>query len=315
MVDIFFEELKIRKPDYLLHINSSKHTDLMPPIIEKIEKINPDYIIVYGDTNSTLIPALAAKKLNKKIIHIEAGLRSFDNRMMEEFNRILTDHMSDFLFTPTNYTKNLLEKEGLKKNVFVVGNTVVDAVHSYMKEAEKCNILKKTGLEKNNYILLTMHRPETVDSKENLQMIINAITKIKENVIFPIHPRTEKRLLGFNLEMPKNVKLIEPVGYFESLQLIKNSKIIITDSGGIQEEAITLKVPSVTLRISTERMEAVELGATVIVGYNENKINEGIKEMLDPKTIEKIKKMGNPYGDGHASEKIIEILGSKLKGN
>jgi len=308
MSDIFFSELKVRDPDINLNLKTSEYALLINSCVDALQKINVDWVLVYGDTNSTLAGAIATKILNKKLIHVEAGLRSFDREMFEEVNRIIADHLSQLLFTPTGYTKNLLNKEGLTENIFVVGNTIVDAVNFYSKEIKNSSILNKLGLKEEEYILLTLHRPELVDRPERLKNVIRAVKEISDTIVFPIHPRTKMRLKEFKLNLPKNVKGIEPVGYFDFLNLLKNSSLVMTDSGGIQEEAITLKVPCVTVRRTTERQETVELGANFLTGFETNKIIENVKKIKEKQIKDKIKKLPNPYGDGKTSKKIIEIL-------
>ena len=308
MSNIFFSELKVRDPDINLNLKTSEYPKLIASCVKILKKINSDFVLVYGDTNSTLSGAIATKILNKKLIHVEAGLRSFDREMFEEVNRIVTDHLSQFLFTPTNYTKSLLNKEGLIENIFVVGNTVVDAVNFYSKEIKNSSILDKLGLKEDEYILLTLHRSELVDRPERLKNVIRAVKKISDTIVFPIHPRTEMRLKEFKLNLPENVKVIKPVGYFDFLNLLKNSSLVMTDSGGVQEEAITLKVPCVTIRKTTERQETVELGANFLTGFEIKKIVESVKKIKEKRIKDKIKKLPNPYGDGKTSERIIEIL-------
>lgn len=308
MVDIFFEELNVRKPDHFLGVRSSEYFDLMPPMTKKLGKINSDCVLVYGDTNSTLAAALATKKLGKKLIHVEAGLRSFDKRMLEEFNRILTDHISDYLFTPTKYTEKLLERESLTKNVFAVGNTIVDAVYAYKPKAEKSKILDELGVKSEDYFVLTLHRSELVDNPVDFKKVIRALGSVGNKIIFPVHPRTEKNLSKFGVKLPKNIISTKPLGYFEFLKLLKEATLVMTDSGGVQEEAITLKVPCLTLMQCTERMETIEIGMNFLVGYDENKIKNGIDKILRGDLKENIKNLNNPYGDGNTSKKIIDIL-------
>lgn len=306
MVDVFFEELEVRKPDVALDIKSSKYEELVPKLTSKVKDLDPDIVLVYGDTNSTLAGALVANKLNKKLIHVEAGLRSFDKIMPEEINRILTDHISEFLFTPTPYTENLLKKERITKNVFVVGNTIVDSVYHYLPKTEKSDVCDRIGLD--DYFLLTLHRQELVDKKEIFKGVLDAFSDIENDIIFPIHPRTKKRIKEFGINLPKNITTIPPVGYFDFLKLLKESSVVITDSGGVQEEAVTLRVPCVTVRKNTERMETVNIGASTLTGYNPDKIIESVDNM-EKKDLSNIK---NPYGDGTASEKIIEKIKSQI---
>jgi UDP-N-acetylglucosamine 2-epimerase (non-hydrolysing) len=308
MVDIFFKELGVRKADYFLNAKSSEYSDLIPPMVKKLARVDPAYVLVYGDTNSTLAAALAAKRLNKKVIHVEAGLRSFDRRMPEELNRVLTDHISDFLFTPTIYTNNLLRREGISNNVFIVGNTIVDAVLTYLPKVDKSDVLEKLNLSPGGYFLMTLHRQELVDNPKDFKEVIRTLGEIDRKIIFPIHPRTKKRLSEYNLILPKNVVTTPPLGYFDFLKLLKESEVIMTDSGGLQEEAITLKTPCLTLRQFTERMETVEMGANFLVGYDGKKIKNGLSQILDGDLKNRIKKMKNPYGDGTTSQKIVDAL-------
>ena len=308
MSDIFFKELKVRNPDELLNARTSNYSVLINLCAKVLKKINPDQILVYGDTNSTLAACVAAKILNKSVIHVEAGLRSFDPEMLEEANRIIVDHLSQILFTPTQYTKSLLKNEEIVENVFVVGNTIVDAVNFYLKEIKNSKILNELNLSAEEYILLTLHRAETVDRPERLRIIFEAVNKIENKIIFPIHPRTKKRIKEFNLKIPKNVILIRPLGYFDFLNLLKNSSMVLTDSGGVQEEAVTLKIPCVTLRKFTERQETVKLGVNFLTGYNKKNIIKYVNYIKQNNLKKKIKNIKNPYGDGKTSIKIIRIL-------
>jgi len=312
MDKIFFEELNLPQAKYNLEIGShiqGKQINLMiKKIKEKLEFENPDIILVEGDTNTVLAGALSAFELGIKIGHVESGLRSNDI-IIEEFNRILTDIYSDYCFAPTkNSRKNLLNENIDDNKIFITGNTIVDAVYQNTKIADlKYNILKDLNLEKNGYILVTCHRSECVDVKEKLNNILEGLKlvydKFKIPVIFPMHPRTRNKINEFNLIIPKELKIIEPLGYLEFLQLMVNSRLIITDSGGIQEESCILKIPCVTIREKTERPETLEVGSNVLVGYDKNKLLENCDLMIN-----KERKWENPFGDGKAAEKIVDII-------
>jgi len=227
-------------------------------------------------------------------------------------NRIITGYMSDFLFTPTKYTKKLMDQENLTKNVFIVGNTIVDAVYAYMPEVEKSGILEKLNLKSKDYFLLTLHRQELVDSFADFKKVINTLGLLGKKIVCPIHPRTEKKIEEFGFKLPENVVVIKPLGYFDFLKLLKEATLVMTDSGGVQEEAITLKTPCISLMYHTERMETVEAGANILVGYDEVKIVEAVNKILSENINEKIKDLPNPYGDGTASNKIIEFLENQI---
>ncbi len=310
---IFFEELKLPKPKYNLKIGSSSHGAQTGAMLEKTEKIlmkeKPSVVLVIGDTNSVLAGALAASKLHIKVGHIESGLRSYDRDMAEEQNRIVVDHLSDFLFAPTEETANILYNEGIsKQKVFVVGNTIVDAVYQNIIIAEKStDVLNKLGLEKNKYIVVTAHRPETVDDNIKLSKIILGLNKVYQNtnlpVIFSVHPRTKKRLEEFKIKINNGIKIIEPIGYLEFLQLLHNAQLTITDSGGIQEESSILKIPCVTIRENTERHETLAIGSNKLAGTDPETILQKTLEMMASK-----RNWTTPYGDGRAAEKIIDII-------
>lgn len=312
MDEIFIKELKLTKPKYNIQINKIKnHGEMIGKMIIKIEKIllkeKPNLVIVQGDTNSTLAGAIVASKIGIKLSHIEAGLRSYDRSMPEEINRIITDHLSDYLFAPTEKQKNILINEGIKKEkIFIVGNSIVDAIFQNLETAKDKSFFKK--YEKENYFLLTLHRPSNVDNKNQLKKIIDFLEKIsfkfKISFYFPIHPRTKNNLIKFNIKLNKKYfKLIPPVGYLEMLSLEKNSQAIFTDSGGLQEEACILKIPCITLRNSTERPETLEVGSNILI-YRFDKNDE--KEV--EKIINKEKNWINPFGKGDTAKKIIEIL-------
>ncbi|MDD5638798.1 MAG: UDP-N-acetylglucosamine 2-epimerase (non-hydrolyzing) [Candidatus Pacebacteria bacterium] len=312
---IFFKELNLPQPRYNLNVGSGTHAEQTAKILLGIEKIlikeKPDIVLVEGDTNTVLAGALAAAKLHIKIGHIEAGLRSYDREMPEEINRILTDHCSDLLFAPTKKAKEILLQEGISsKKIFVIGNTIVDAVFQNIKLAEqKSEILKKLHLQKEEYFLLTAHRQENVDNRERLKGILKGVELISQKfslpVIYSIHPRTRKMLKKFKLSVSTNINLIEPLGYLDFLKLQKNAKLILTDSGGIQEEACIMKVPCVTLRDNTERPETLLVKSNILAGTNPQKIMKSAKKMLNLK-----KQWKNPFGNGTAAEKILEVIKS-----
>ena len=317
MVDVFFEQLKVRKPDVYLtppssetsSIVGSDYSVLIPSIAKELKNSKAEYVIVYGDTNSTLASTLAAMHFGKKVIHIEAGLRSYDKRMAEELVRVLVDHNSDLLFTPTELTSSFLEKENIKDNKFVVGNSIVDAISKYFETANKTSkILDELKIEANNYILITLHRAENVDEPEKLMKILRALATNGHQVVYPVHPRVKKRIMEFGFKIPDNIKAIDPVGYFDMLRLLKNAALVITDSGGAQEEAITLKVPCLTLRETTERWETIAAGANFLVGSEPLLIDYYIKMVFNTDLKKKIQNVENPYGDGKTSEKIVKIL-------
>jgi len=310
---IFFKELELPQPKYNLDVGSGTHAEETGKMLIGIEKVlikeKPDIVLVEGDTNTVLAGALAATKLHIKIGHIEAGLRSYFREMPEEINRILTDHISDFLFVPTKKAKEILIGEGIsKKKISVTGNTIVDAVYQNLKLAErKSKILKKLNLRKEKYFLITAHRSENVDKKERIKGILKGLEliskKFKLPIIYPIHPRAEKMIRKFKSKVPKVIKLIKPVGYLDFLQLETNAKLILTDSGGVQEEACILKVPCVTLRENTERPETLVIKSNILTGASPQKILKFTSKMLKQK-----RNWENPFGLGRAGEKIVKIL-------
>ena len=320
MTKIFFEELHLPDPTANLNVGSGTHAQQTAKIMLRLEKTlqkqKPNLVIVPGDTNSTLAAALTAAKLHMPVAHIEAGARSYDIKMPEEINRRLTDHCSTLLFTPTkNCTHNLL-KEGINKNqIHQTGDTMYDVLLQQLPKAEKTTILKKLNLKPKTYALLTTHRPENVDNPNNLKNIIEAMIKLKPlTIIFPLHPRTQKQLRKFKLynkiQKQKHIKLIKPTGYHETLKLIKNATLILTDSGGMQKEAFWLKTPCITLRKNTEWTETVQLEANHLTGTNPQKIIKITREILENKEqiIKKLNKLPNPFGDGKASQKMLEAI-------
>jgi len=310
---IFFEELELPKPKCNLKVGSGTHAEETGKMLIDIEKVlmreKPDIVLVEGDTNTVLAGALAAVKLHIKVGHVEAGLRSYFREMPEEINRILADHCSDFLFAPTKKAKDILFSEGIPKTkIFVTGNTIVDAIYQNLKLAKKkSRILDKMKLKKENYFLVTAHRQENVDKKERLKGILEGIGLIYKKfnlpIIYPIHPRSKKMIKNFNLKIPQGVKLIEPIGYLDFLQLEANARLVLTDSGGVQEESCILKVPCVTLRDNTERPETLEVGSNILAGAIPKKILRCVSKMLNRK-----RNWRNPFGNGRAGEKIINII-------
>ena len=323
---VFFEELDLPAPKYNLQIEATQHGTMVGRQLEAIEKIlideKPNWVLVQGDTNTVLAGALAASKLGIKVGHVEAGLRSYDREMPEEINRVLTDHLADKLFAVGEKQRNNLLQEGIdEKRIAVVGNTIVDAIWQNQQLAQEKGTLtaikEKYQLEK--WVLLTCHRPSNADAPENLRSIMAAAETLGREtgrpVIFPIHPRTKKNLVENNLSINEEVvRIIEPVGYLEMLSLISGAELVMTDSGGIQEEACVLGVPSVILRENTERPEVLEVGAGQLVGGNdEQRILTGAREMLRVKKDEEgHEKWTNPFGDGKSGERIIDLITTEV---
>lgn len=308
MSDVFFNELKIPKPSIVLGVNGGSHGEMTGRMLIEIErellKHKPDKVLVYGDTNSTLAGALAAAKLHIPVAHVEAGLRSFNMRMPEEINRILTDQVSDVLFCPTDVAIANLKKEGFsekKVKVLKVGDVMQDSAMFFAKSARKPTNLG--GLD--SYILATIHRAENTDIQSNLESIVKALNFIHKNikpVVLPIHPRTKKTITSFGLNL--DVLTVDPVGYLEMLWLIQNSSLVMTDSGGLQKEAYFFAKSCITLREDTEWTELVTAGANILVGANYESILAAAKDKLGQKIITD----NNLYGGGRASEKIVEAL-------
>jgi len=308
MSKLFFEELGIPKPDYNLGVGSGLQGAQTAEMLMKIEQVlikeKPSLVLVYGDTNSTIAGALAATKLHIKVCHIEAGLRSFDNSMPEEINRVLTDHTSDVLCAPTKTAVENLNKEGVVNGVYLTGDVMYDALLHNIQIAKQSDILDKLKIESENYYLVTIHRQSNTDDTQNLSNILEALSQVDGKVIFPVHPRTTKFIEthGLKEKIKSNVSLIKPVGYIGFLWLEKNAKKILTDSGGIQKEAYLLKIPCITLRENTEWVETVEDGWNVLVGADTEKIVKAVKSFTPPQ------KQSNHFGNGKASEKIKRVI-------
>jgi UDP-N-acetylglucosamine 2-epimerase (non-hydrolysing) len=316
MDKIFFDQLELPVPKYNLGVGSSSHSEQIGKMLIGIEKIlqkeKPDIILVQGDTNTVLAGAIAASKLGIKIGHVEAGLRSYDPTMPEEINRILTDHCSNLLFAPTKKSLDTLLKEGISHDkIFITGNTIVDAVQQNSIIADKRkNVLTNLKLKAKKYFLVTAHRQENVDSKTRFEQIITGLNRISDEynlpIIYPIHPRSRKMMNEFNIDIG-NITLIEPLDFLDFLQLETNAKLVLTDSGGVQEEACILNTPCITLRDNTERPETIDVGSNLLAGANPDKIFNCTKAMLSDN-----KKWDNPFGDGRSGEHILDILEKKL---
>lgn len=303
---IFFSELDLPAPKYNLNVGSGGHANQTGRILIAVEPIllseQPDVLLVQGDTNTVVAGALAAHKLHIKVGHIEAGLRSFDQTMPEESNRIVADHISDYLFAVTDLQVSQLRREGLPDSkIFKVGNTIVDALLSHRIQAEKASqILSELNLRKKEFYLLTSHRAANVDDPDALMEIIHLITNIPGTVYWPIHYRTQRVLKESKIDLPANLVWTEPIGYSDFLTLLSNCKAVITDSGGVQEEACILGVPCVTIRDRTERPETVDVGANVLVHRDAGAMVEALGRPITP--------WNNPFGDGHTAEKILDIV-------
>ncbi len=303
MSSIFFEDLKISSPNYNLEVHGESQNSQIAKIMLGFEKLcikdNPDFVFVFGDVNSTLAASITAKKMNIKLIHYEAGLRSFDRDMPEEINRLMCDSVVDYyLCTEDSAIQNLINEGKNPNNIFLVGNLMIDSLFNQITTRE-------STIKKNNYAVVTMHRPSNVDNelqlKKNIE-IINAIAN-KISIVFPVHPRTKNKLKVFKLN--NNIKIIDPLGYKDFIKLWSNSKFIITDSGGIQEETTALKIPCLTIRDNTERPITISLGSNTLVGSKKNKILNIVDQILK----NKYKKSYVPkFWDGMASKRIIKIL-------
>lgn len=312
MSDVFFDELGIPKPAFNLGIGGGSHGQNTGRMIEGIEKVlmeeKPDWLLVYGDTDSTLAGALAAVKLHIPVAHVEAGLRSFNRRMPEEINRILTDHAATMLFAPTEAATINLSNEGINPDkVFNVGDVMFDAALFYGAKAEQhSQILKKLGIESKKYILATVHRAENTDALERLKAIIEGMTNSEKQIVLPVHPRTRARMQSAGLTLSENVIAIDPVGYLDMVMLEKHAALIMTDSGGVQKEAFFYHVPCITLRDETEWVELVEAGW--------NQVVPPLNADVLTKAIAATRSQGRsiqPYGKGRAAEHVVNKLADK----
>ncbi|WP_298769011.1 non-hydrolyzing UDP-N-acetylglucosamine 2-epimerase [uncultured Shewanella sp.] len=308
MSDVFFEEMRIPKPTYNLEVGGTSHGAMTGQQLEKIESIlfseAPDYLLVYGDTNSTLAGALAAAKMNIPVIHIEAGLRSFNKEMPEEINRILTDHMADILLAPTSVAKENLISEGISaEKIFVVGDVMYDAALYYKNICLKPDWFDTYKLKVNEFVLCTIHRADNTDNVESLNSILRGLASTSMYVVLPLHPRTLHRINKFNISIPANVCVVEPVGYLEMVWLEINCKLVVTDSGGVQKEAYFHNKFCITLREETEWVELINSGYNVLVGADTSKISEELECVKEFKS-----KNDDFYGTGNAGNHIVNLL-------
>ncbi len=317
MSKVFFEDLGLPRPEYYLGVGSGTHAKQTAAIMVEFEKIllieKPDMVLVVGDVNSTIACSLTAVKMGIKIIHVEAGLRSFDRDMPEEINRILTDTISDYLFVTEESGLRNLKNEGISPNkIFFTGNVMIDSLAYYLKKTSESDILKKFALRKGEYAVTTLHRPSNVDNMEQLLKLVTLLNNVAEEipVLFPVHPRTRNSLEKFDLleKVSANVLLTDPVGYIEFITLVKDSLLVITDSGGIQEETTWLGVQCITLRNSTERPVTVESGTNQLLG---NDLEAAEKAALDITRGKIMKGSVPPLWDGNAAERIAEIILNK----
>jgi UDP-N-acetylglucosamine 2-epimerase (non-hydrolysing) len=309
---VFFEQMALPRPRYNLETGSGSHAEETARMLIGIEKIlldeKPDIVLVEGDTNSVLAGALAAVKLGIRVGHVEAGLRSYDRRMPEEINRVVVDHIADYLFAPTPKAKETLLGEGIsKKRTFVTGNTIVDTVSQYLELARQIvDLGGQFKLKPQKYFLATVHRQENTDNNTRFASILKGLDEVSAKfrlpVVYPIHPRSRK-ILEKMARKTNNLRIIDPVDFFSFLQLESNARLILTDSGGVQEEACILHVPCVTLRNNTERPETLDVGANILASAAVESIVASTETMLYGK-----KDWTNPFGDGHAAERIINVI-------
>jgi UDP-N-acetylglucosamine 2-epimerase (non-hydrolysing) len=313
---VFFEQLELLEAKYNLDVGSGSHGEQTGKMLMGVEKVllreKPTIVLVEGDTNTVLAGALAAVKLGVKVGHVEAGLRSYDRQMPEEINRVLADHCSDLLFAPTEKSRQTLLGEGIScEKIFVTGNTIVDAVHQNLDIAKrKVNVLEELDVEADGYFLVTVHRQENVDNEKRFRGILEGLELVNKEfglpVLYPIHPRARKQLKAFGIAV-NGVRIVDPLDYLSFLMLESNARLVLTDSGGVQEETCILGVPCVTLRYNTERPETLEVGSNVLAGTEPGEIVKKVDFMLN-----KGRGWPNPFGDGKAGQRIVELLREKI---
>jgi UDP-GlcNAc3NAcA epimerase len=307
MSQVFFDELLIPQPDLNLGVGSGLHGQQTGEMLIHLEAViweqKPDWVLVYGDTNSTLAGALAAVKLHVPLAHVEAGLRSFNRQMPEEINRILTDHVSDLLLCPSQSAVDNLENEGITSGVHLVGDVMSDALNYAAKYAsQQSMILRDLKLEEKGFLVATVHRAENTDAPERLRAILDAFNALDEPVLFPVHPRTRNALQQVKYTLAPHVQLIEPLGYLDMVRLMQAARMILTDSGGMQKEAYWLGVPCVTLRDETEWLETVQAGWNILVGSDTAQIVAAIREWRASQEHPQL------YGDGQVAMRVVRAL-------
>jgi UDP-N-acetylglucosamine 2-epimerase len=309
MSDIFFDELGLKPPAHQLGIGSGRHGEQTGAMLAAIERViadvEPDQVLVYGDTNSTLAGALAAAKLQRPVAHVEAGLRSFDRSMPEELNRVLVDHLSSLLLAPSQTAVDQLAAEGITRGVHLVGDVMAEAVAWGAERARAhSQVLRTHALDDGGYLLVTVHRAENTDQPERLAAILKALDALPHEVVFPVHPRTRKALQSLNgsVRLRPGLRLIEPVGYLDMLRLTQSAQAVLTDSGGVQKEAYWLARPCITLRDSTEWVETVEAGWNRLVGADTQRIVNAVRELDPPSHRPRL------YGEGDASRRIAALV-------
>jgi len=311
MSDVFFEELGLPPPARHLGIGGLSHGAMTGRMLEAIEKVlveeRPDFVVVYGDTNSTVAGALAAAKLHIPVAHVEAGMRSYNRRMPEEQNRVVTDHLATLHFVTSDTPRRNLEREGVSTGIHVVGDVMLDAVQIYRASAERKRTREELGVSSGGFGLVTLHRAENTDSEARLRGILDALTDVSRDLplVFSVHPRTQKLLGQLGIELASTIRIVPPVSYFEMLNLELGARVVLTDSGGVQKEALYAGVPCVTLRDETEWTETVDLGWNVLAGADRDRIIAAARHFLaDPP-----KEPPPPiYGDGSAGARIARVL-------
>lgn len=320
MSDVFFRELGIPTPDYNLGVGSGSHTWQTAQVMLALEplllELRPDGVLVVGDVNSTVATALVAAKLQIPLGHVEAGLRSFDRAMPEEINRLVTDALADYLFTPSRDADDNLRREGVSEHkVFFVGNVMIDTLLRWLPRARSLAVPQSLGLAPHGYAVVTLHRPSNVDAAEGLERLLDALEQIQDwlPVVLPLHPRTRQRLVGFGLsgrvERMSHLRVMEPLGYLEFLGLLADARLALTDSGGVQEETTILGVPCLTLRDNTERPVTITQGTNRLVGTQTERIVEAARQVLGAVVD---KPAAPELWDGHAAERIVDVLARRL---
>jgi UDP-GlcNAc3NAcA epimerase len=307
MSEVFFEEMKMPRPAYNLGVAGGPHGEQTGKMLVELEKVieavRPDGVLIYGDTNSTLAGALVAAKSGLPLAHVEAGLRSYDRSMPEEINRVISDHVSNVLFCPTETAVENLVKEGITDGVHCIGDVMYDALLSHLESARRqSQIMTRLGLGKREYALTTIHRAANADDPDRMRSIVEALGGLTVRVVFPVHPRTQRMIKEFNLDRYSNILMIEPVSYFDMLVLEENASCVLTDSGGVQKEAYLLGTRCITLREETEWVETVAAGWNRLVGTNPQAIRSSAESWFPAGEHPAL------YGDGHASERICQIL-------